>query len=675
MHKQQIVALSIDKVQTFLTEAIHAHVQEKQTEEATLKSIMRSSEEISVGFRNTIEKAFEGVEKNKLLYCSGVYIFSCSLQTEDIERRLNQLFVDYYKNSHGQKLLRCVSFSLKNDGQINAVQEAKKRLKQSQYLNIILEEKKDVLFNFCAAKETNTWSAEETEANYPLFAKDINALFCKENSDNENRFRIAVIKADLDGMGDMFKGIDDYDSYRKISKILNENICLGGLYKSTEACSSDAQTGWLFPFYIAGDDIFFAVSVSNLICGIEVCREILKNINKKLKNALDSAKKLSMSIGVEITFNRQPIRYYMDMLEKQLKIAKKAQVPDLLCNFTSTKISIGGTAYLDIDYAEIKDRKKSYNKSKKILIDTCLKSAPIWDFLLRDLRTLKAIQDAMPEYNNPLATPHFLYTLLTRLTDESVQNDDMKYINSVLYHLLPKYLDSSDENLQQWELLLNTGIIRQLYVRPQSRQGVGQGVHIVLDKERKHRLETYLRLILLFSDSRFHITSAFAPGKAPALKQADWVDVRKYLLSKPAEYLHERVLNEKSSKLTKIFAKNVTYDNCQNGTVRYSCLQRLRIEKTMFFKLRDTRRISIEKAADMIALRNSDSKKTIGELNSNRISAGKAAPYLYFDKDLYLSQAKKSGAWTPDFVDSLMLLYEYNRMTIVFKSKFSSKLK
>ena len=30
---EQIVALSVDKIQTFLTEVIHSHVQEKQTEE------------------------------------------------------------------------------------------------------------------------------------------------------------------------------------------------------------------------------------------------------------------------------------------------------------------------------------------------------------------------------------------------------------------------------------------------------------------------------------------------------------------------------------------------------------------------------------------------------------------------------------------------------------------
>ena len=38
--KKQVVALSVEKVQTFLTEVIRSHVQEKQTEDATLKGIL-----------------------------------------------------------------------------------------------------------------------------------------------------------------------------------------------------------------------------------------------------------------------------------------------------------------------------------------------------------------------------------------------------------------------------------------------------------------------------------------------------------------------------------------------------------------------------------------------------------------------------------------------------------
>ena len=55
MSEKQIVALSVDKVQAFLTETIHSHVQEKQTEQATLKSIMNASREISEGFHNVIK--------------------------------------------------------------------------------------------------------------------------------------------------------------------------------------------------------------------------------------------------------------------------------------------------------------------------------------------------------------------------------------------------------------------------------------------------------------------------------------------------------------------------------------------------------------------------------------------------------------------------------------------
>lgn len=55
---------------------------------------------------------------------------------------------------------------------------------------------------------------------YPLFAENINALYSAEESDNPKRFRIAVIKADLDGMGDMFKNIKSYDDYSRVSRIL-----------------------------------------------------------------------------------------------------------------------------------------------------------------------------------------------------------------------------------------------------------------------------------------------------------------------------------------------------------------------------------------------------------------------------------------------------------------------
>ena len=67
--KKHVVALSVEKLQTFMTEVIRSHVQEKQTEDATLKGIVNSSNQISKDFFESIEKKFLNVEKKILLKC------------------------------------------------------------------------------------------------------------------------------------------------------------------------------------------------------------------------------------------------------------------------------------------------------------------------------------------------------------------------------------------------------------------------------------------------------------------------------------------------------------------------------------------------------------------------------------------------------------------------------
>ena len=59
-----IAALAVDKVQTFLTEVIHSHVQERESEEATLSGIINSSDQISKEFFKTIYKEFPEAEEN-----------------------------------------------------------------------------------------------------------------------------------------------------------------------------------------------------------------------------------------------------------------------------------------------------------------------------------------------------------------------------------------------------------------------------------------------------------------------------------------------------------------------------------------------------------------------------------------------------------------------------------
>ena len=55
------------------------------------------------------------------------------------------------------------------------------------------------------------------QVDYPAFAGDINALYQTDSEPEEEKrcFRVAVLKADLDGMGAMFKKIQEFEDYRQ----------------------------------------------------------------------------------------------------------------------------------------------------------------------------------------------------------------------------------------------------------------------------------------------------------------------------------------------------------------------------------------------------------------------------------------------------------------------------
>lgn len=653
---EHVFALSIDKVQTYLKEAIQAHVQEKQTEEHTLRRIMNSSREISEEFSSVIREKFEVAEEKELLSCSGVYIFYCDLPEEDIRSKLNNLFLDYYHSSQGQKLLRYVVFPKTNDNKIKAIQEAKKRLKQAVYFNEILERNRKDLFSFNLVKEPK--ELDKPSEKYPMFAEHINKLFTGDEKEKEDHFRIAVIKADLDGMGDLFNGISDYKKYRKISEILNKRVSLEGLHQTAEICA-EGRTGWIFPFYVAGDDIFFAVAVENMLKGIEVCRKMLKGINDELeKQGLLRLK--SLSIGVDITFNRQPVRYYLEMVEKQLKNAKKANFPreclsgfseaciskclDKLMEFLDTKISIGGLAFLDIDYDRVKAYKKKLpgrTNEEKQAINRVMDSVPVWRFFLTDVERLLYIRND-PECKNLLGKRSFFFTLLEMITNKDVQENPIKYINNLLYHLLPQHLESSKKKLWQAELLLNAGIVGQLYIKGNKR------CEIVLNQNTKHRLEAYLRLMLLFSDLRFKLSSSFK-ASGNLLSSESIANAQKLLLTKIPPYIYQQALN---NRLGRVFVRSIP--NHANGTIQYC--RRLKIEKSMFFKLRNTKKINVDMAAAILSLNNSQ-----GNENKDK---GQSNYRIAFDSNKF-AQAKE--AWNSDFVDSLMLFYQYKDSIQRFK--------
>lgn len=680
---EQIVAVSVDKIQTFLTEVIHSHVQEKQTEEATLSKIKHASYQISRDFYKSIQDIFLKSAQEVLLQCSGVFVFRCLLSETELEEKLNRLFVDYYRESQGQKLIRWVYFPADGLGKIEAIQEAKKRLKQTKPWNHIIEKNQDLLFSFCQVPkdEKVQGNISREQVDYPAFARDLNALYQTDSDDEEDkkRFRIAVLKADLDGMGAMFKNIQKFEDYQKISQLLNENMSLDGLHEAADKSAPEGRKGWLFPLYIAGDDIFFAVAIEDLICGINVCREIMCTVNQKIKeNGIST--KLEMSIGVEISFNRQPIRYYMDMVEAQLKNAKLTAVPSHLKEFLVLKISIGNLTFFDINYGQMKERKKSLhcecgkrksgdkceNCRKKLEINWQLQNFPIWDFFINDLKLLDFIRNSASGCSELLGKTNFFYTLLEDIMNEDVRGEEVKYINHVLYHLLPSHFENPDPRIREMEMLINSRLIKQLCQKGE------KGAKLVLREDTKCRFETYLRLMILFSDTRFHIFTKNGSDESRKWYKQNKDEIGRYLFCQPREYLFEECLMKKDSILAEIFVKKVKdRRNVGKKIQRREGYQRLNLEKSMFLRLRDVEHIPVDKAADMIEIHNpstEDEKTRLQALEKERIEEGKLPNRLFFKKRHFCKIAKRTGKWTPDFVDSLMLFYEYNELAMQFKN-------
>ncbi|MCP1102035.1 Cas10/Cmr2 second palm domain-containing protein [Aequitasia blattaphilus] len=673
--KTQIVALSIDKVQTVLFDVIQGHEQEKQTEEKTLKQIMSASQEISNDFHKAIEEKFEVKEADILIACSGVFIFSCEISVESIEKKLNELFAEYYESSQGKKKIRFTYFEKNEMTDINVIQEAKKRLKSNREFSQVIEKNSDKLFAFKKGKKAN--ESEVDRGEFPYFSRTINDLYYSESGEDgeaKKRFRIAVIKADLDGMGDMFKGITKYKRYKDISVILNERVSLDFLHKVAEEHAPSNQKEWVFPLYMAGDDMFFAVYLPNLVRGIDVCRDIMERINEKLD--VSPEQKLSMSVGVSITFNKEPIRYYLDMVEEQLACAKQAELDkcesQILPN-CDMKIAINKIVFFDINREQVKKQKKLLGPKKteeKQGINRIMDNNLNWSFFVDDLNLIDKIRQD-EETKDKIGTTSFFYGLLQKITKEEVANN-LEYMIQLMYHL--QIQNTNESRLYETELLLKWKIIKLIYKRD-ARSRKGRTIHLG-NKKIKQQFESYLRLLLLFSDERFGLIQKSKVTKIK-LKSENKKQIQQELFMKPIHYIHDLLIPKYGKELVEIFVKIVPFNKTRKIKSEY--VQCLSIDKSMFFNLRKIEKVSIEKAAYMIGLKNDEKVKEISNEEEEDIKEidgqgeeEEKNPYkLYFDREGFLTYGMKK--WDANFVDAIMLIYEYNDKLIKYKSFWNNK--
>ena len=659
--KDHVVAISIDKIQTALFEVVKSGTQEKQTNSGTLRSIMAASRKISRDFYRDVgiegdTGEFAGTVKEILLQCSGVCIFTTTCAEDEISKRLKRLFAKFYRESGGKLILKYVLFTedvSTGNGKLKAIQSAKELLKSKVCMNQVVKENQEILFQFLKYHEEDI-SAQNEEGG--AFVPTINDLRSAEQKSNENEqdrgsFRIVVIKADLDGMGSAFQKIQDFEVYQEVSSILNQYISMEYLEEKVRGFQINNSEFKVYPLYVAGDDIFFAVGMENLIEGINLCKWIVKELNSAIEDAVGTASfnKLTLSIGLDFAFNREPIRYYFARVEDQLKKAKKAKAlnkgeRDRLV----ARICINDVVYYDVKREEKKEEENTEAES----------DVPKWEHVIHGLKVAKRAE------KEGIEVTAFLYELLRKLKVREEDPTGIIHSNLVLYHLLPQYLDDPCKGKRKAELLLLENILSFMSYGKKTKE-------LNFDETSCNKLVKYISLLILLCDTRFNIRE-----DEQFRLQYDEDKVRKVVFNRTLRYLYENSLynlwlnqgvkENLVDEMRDVFVKSTTYRNPDPKKRFVQVYQTLQITNSMFMRFKRFD-MDIDAAAVMITALN---PKTKGQYLKEEKERKCTQPpgNLYFREKDFKSTAAKSGLWRKEYVDALMIFYRFNRAKIHYLS-------
>ena len=392
-----LCAVQIHHVQTFLFDVLQSHEQEKQTDEKTLKKVWNTSKDIANEFRQTVLTLLEDVmiinqmpsgRINKLLPTgSGMAMFI--VQSEDagqlddgIQKKLNGFLKDQYSKNKALMQITYAHIPLDssdyklldgsiqldksiqlNECAINKIKKIKSQLQHTDGMNENIFTLREELFKFQKAKTDPELTPihhpnNDGKTGYPYFVPYYGNSLRPINDNRDKSFYIAFLKADLDGMGQAFSSVKSLKEYESMSNILNEWVCyegIGKIIKKLEEEDTDQTKEWdrfrCCPIFAAGDDIFSAFRVNDIAKGITIHQALLDQINLELANASVHFI-FKMRVGIDVTWNKQPIRYYYQRVNDQMEDCKEQEVPAELNKNGCLRIRINDRVFI------------SYNKTQ-----------------------------------------------------------------------------------------------------------------------------------------------------------------------------------------------------------------------------------------------------------------------------------------------------------------------
>jgi len=653
-----VIAIAVEKVQRYIFQAID----KTQADEKTLRNIISASDNVANDILEKIETKFnlENMHtgnENKILWISGKVIFRSELAEEEIKTMLKELYQEMYVDYQGYIFLNYVVFSVDKMDRMNILREAESLLKSNKTKSQVIKDNSEVLFSFKELEmNKQSQSSKNLKEKEEVFLTNMDDLVVEDekHGTDSSDGKIAIVKADINNLGRIMETIDNYDEYLQLSKLLSEKISLNNIRKMIEEYNGNSGKliKKMVPFYVAGDDIFYAVRIDALFDSIIILSNLIKDINQGLKIKQSNLNNIELSIAIGVTFvnNHQPIRYYRQIVEKELS---KAKINMKTKKSFNSVVGICMANNLFFIYKEGLGFKEN-------------------DSFFRfrsELRELKKLMD------EKIFTRTALHNLLINLEMEKDKEKQMLYS---LYFLKPNLRTGEISNTEaNKELYFKYYLLSQL-VEGKRAEG-DKGERYFVPEKINDVLIPKLKLILLFLKEIYSNklkeskSQKFEYKYIIALKKDSLSDqkrrIRSVMFHKPINFL----LNEiGENAIEKLFIKK----ELEEGKWLYKAAH---FEPAIFYRAKRLMELGkkeqvLKQVLKMFMSYNEINQKrteneSFKETNQERTENVHTIP---FDKEKIFKERFKNAddnAW----LDRLIILYQYNQQRIILKTAEKEK--
>ncbi|AYV94415.1 hypothetical protein A2U10_04400 [Fusobacterium necrophorum subsp. funduliforme] len=629
---ENVVAIAVEKVQRYIFQKID----QSQKDDKTLRDIILASNDISKDILINIQKKFgandslEIKEKDKILWISGKVIFCSELEELELRDRLKELYQQIYRDYQGNIFLNFIVFEKKNLTEIEIVQRVNQELKNNKNKTTIIAENQELLFEFQEIeKKEQEYPREDEYLDVFLSNMDDLVILDDRHKSESTNGKIAIVKADINNLGNIMKKIKNYIDFQELSKLLEENISISQFaqyirkFNKPEIDLSQKEKLKILPFYIAGDDIFYAVRISDLFNSIKCLHDMIKDINSQIqKLQIEECKmELSLAVGVIFVNNHQPIRYYRQAVEEELKQAKKVMKSNKAL-YSLVGISMAGNLF----HIYKDELGKGENEG-----------------FIRFCTEIKELRQMMQE---KVFSRTALHNLLINL---EIERDCDKQMLYVLYFCKP--------NLLSWNKIQKETYVKYYWLShlvEDKRQQEEKGERFFIPEKIRDILIPKLKLILLLLKDEYCIQLEDKKDKYIISTNQDDQKrrIRSVLFHKPINYILNRTRINGIERL--FFVK-------KQSTERKQLYLAARFEPSIFFRAKKL--MAAGKKEQVLNM-----FKNYNQTFNQKREENESIHVLPFDERNFEQEFQNIVNGDTDWLDRLILLYQYNQQRIILKT-------